>query len=111
MKTNTKAIPLTPKLLRTIIEETASSGFGEMEDTEDRAKDAEETDADEFADSLEQPVDWKKANKLKESDTLDEHISYMKALKIEEHRLNKRLVKVREALAKGAKKLVIAKVV
>jgi len=110
MKTNTKAIPLTPELLRSIIEETAS-GFGDMEDTEDRAKDSEEIDADEFADSLEQPVDWKKANKLKESNTLDEHISYMKSLKIEEHRLNTRLAKVREALQKGAKKLVIAKVV
>lgn len=108
MKTK-QAIKLTPELLKAIIEET--TGFGEMEDTEKRAKDAEETDADEFADSLEHPVDWQKANSIKESDTLDEHMSYMKALKIEEHRLTKRLGVVREALKKGAKKLVVAKTV
>lgn len=108
MKTN-KTIKLTPKLLKAIIEETA--GFGEMEDTEDRADDAEETDADEFADSLERPVNWSKANSVKESDTLDEHMRLMKALKIEEHRLTKRLSVIREALKKGAKKLIVAKTV
>ena len=91
MKTK-KPIQLTPELLRSLIEEEVK-GFGDMEDVEDRAKDAEETDADEFA------------------DTLDKHIDYMKALKIEESRLTKRLGKVREALTKGAKKLVIAKVI
>lgn len=94
MKTKKVAQPLklTPALLRSLIEEEVK-GFGDMEDVEDRAKDANETDADEFA------------------DTLDKHIDFMKALKIEESRLTKRLSKVREALTRGAKKLVTAKVV
>jgi len=94
MKTNKPAQPikLTPNLLRSLIEEEVK-GFGDMEDVEDRAKDAKETDADEFA------------------DTLDKHIDYMKALKIEESRLTKRLEKVRKALSEGATKLVRAKVV
>jgi uncharacterized protein YdaT len=94
MKTNKPAQPikLTPSLLRSLIEEEVK-GFGDMEDVEDRANDAKETDADEFA------------------DTLDKHIDYMKALKIEESRLTKRLAKVRKALTEGAKKLVVSKVV
>ena len=110
MKSTKKPIQLTPSLLRSLIEEEVK-GFGDMEDVEKKAKDTEEVDADEYADSLEQPIDHAKANKIKESQTLDEHIDYMKALKIEESRLTKRLSKIREALNKGAKKLVTAKVV
>ena len=106
-----KPVQLTPALLRSLIEEEAK-GFGDMEDVEDRANDAEETDADELADSLEQHIDFAKANKLKsESTTLDEHINYMKALKIEQGRLEKRLAKVKHALAENVKKLINAKVV
>ena len=94
MKINKHAQPikLTPNLLRSLIEEEVK-GFGDMEDVEDRANDTKETDADEFA------------------DTLDKHIDYIKALKIEESRLSKRLAKVRQALTEGAKKLVVSKVV
>jgi hypothetical protein len=108
MKPTKRTIRLTPALLKSIIEEEVK-GFGEMEDVEDVK--ATETDADEQADTLEHPVDYKKANGLKESDTLDEHIDYMKALKIEEGRTVKRLAKIRAALRNGANKLVIARVV
>lgn len=110
MKPTKKPITLTPQLLRSLIEEEVK-GFGDMEDVEDRAKDAKETDADELADSLEKKIDFAKANKLKEGETLDEHINFMKALKIEESRLTRRLAQVRKALSEGAKKLVDAKVV
>lgn len=82
-----KTMKLTPQLLKKIIEEEVSKNFGEMEDTEDRAKDAEETDADEYADALEK------------------HIDYMKALKVEEGRLTKRLAKIREAKQRTLKKI------
>lgn len=78
---------LTPSLLKKIIEEEAAK-FGAMVDTEDAADDAEETDADEYA------------------DTLDKHIDFVKALKIEEGRLTTRLAKIREAKARIAKKIV-----
>lgn len=78
---------LTPKMLKQIIAEEAAK-FGDMEDTEDRADDAEETGADEYA------------------DTLEKHIDYVKALKIEETRLVTRLAKVREAKVRTAKKIV-----
>jgi hypothetical protein len=103
-------IQLTPALLKSIIEEEVK-GFGDMEDVEKRAKDTDELDADEQADGVEEPVDWKKANHIKESDTLDGHVDYMKALKIEESRLTHRLAKVRANLQRGAKKLVAAKIV
>lgn len=77
---------LTPRLLKKIIEEEAAK-FGKPVDTEDAADDAEETDADEYADSLEK------------------HIDFVKALKIEETRLTKRLGKIREAKAIAAKKI------
>lgn len=120
MKTAKKPVQLTSSLLRSLIEEEVK-GFGDMEDVEDRKKDTEELDADEQADGVEKPVDWKKANHIKESDTLEGHIDYMKALKLEESRMAKiaaqgqkaaaRLAQIREALKKGADKLVIAKVV
>ena len=77
---------LTPRLLKQIIEEEAAK-FGKMTDTEDAANDAEETDADEFADTLEKQVD------------------FVKALKIEENRLVKRLAQIREAKIRVAKKI------
>lgn len=86
MKPTKKPVQLTPALLRSIIEEEVGK-FGKMEDTEDRAKDAEETDADELADSPEK------------------HIDFMKALKIEESRLVKRLRQVRETRQRVAKSL------
>lgn len=104
-------VQLTPALLKSIIEEEVGKGFGDMEDTEDRADDTDELDADEQADGVETPVNWAKANHIKESNTLEGHINYMKALKIEEHRHVSRLVKIREALKRGAQKLVDAKVV
>jgi len=68
---------LTSKLLKQIIEEEVSK-FGDMDDVEDRAKDTEETDADEYADALEKKID------------------YAKALKVEESRLRARLAKIVE---------------
>jgi len=68
---------LTSRLLKKIIEEEVAK-FGDMEDVEDRAKDTEETDADEMADALEKKID------------------YAKALKVEESRLTKRLRVVKE---------------
>jgi len=81
-----RTVKLTPKLLKKIIEEETSK-FGDMEDVEDRASDAEETDADEYADALEK------------------HIDYVKALKIEESRTIKRLTKIREAKNRTLKKI------
>lgn len=81
-----KVTKLTPGLLRQIIEEEVAK-FGDMEDVEKRAGDAEETDADEYADSLEK------------------HIDYVKALKIEEARTVKRLAQIREAKQRALKKI------
>lgn len=74
-------------MLKRIIEEEASK-FGEEEDVVDAAKDTDEVDADEFADSLEKKID------------------YEKALKIEETRLRKRFKKIREARIKNRKAIV-----
>jgi len=90
MKTNVKSVKLTPALLKRIIEEEVGK-FGPPEDVEKKADDTKETDADEFADSL------------------DKHIDFMKALKIEEGRLVKRLARVQEA-RKRAQKALIARV-
>ncbi len=70
---------LTSKLLKQIIEEEVSK-FGDMESTEDRAKDAVELDADELGSD--------KAHELS--------IDFIKALKIEETRLRRRLQKITE---------------
>lgn len=78
---------LTPGLLRKIIEEEVAKGFGDMEDVEKKAKETDETDADELADSLEK------------------HIDYVKALKIEEGRLVKRIQKLRETRQRVLKKI------
>jgi len=75
---------LTSDVLKKIIaEEVAkfqeSKLFGDMESTEDAAKDAEEVEASEYADSLEN------------------HINHYKALGLEEARLIKRLGQIHEA--------------
>jgi hypothetical protein len=75
---------LTSEILRKIIQEEAAK-FGAMTDTEDVK--ADETDADEFADSLEKKID------------------YIKALKIEESRLKRRLAKISEARKRTAKSI------
>lgn len=79
---------LTSQLLRRIIEEEVAK-FGDMESTEDRAKDTEEIDADEFGSEK----------------AVEKHIDYIKALKIEEARLRRRLIKIQETKKRLAKKL------
>lgn len=79
---------LTSRLLKRIIDEEVAK-FGEMESTEDRAKDVEEIDADEFG-----------TDKAKEK-TID----FMKALKIEETRLRRRLAKIQETKARLARRI------
>lgn len=78
---------LTSALLKRIVREEASK-FGDEEDTEKRAKDTVETDADEYADALEK------------------HLDYVKALKIEENRIIKRLSKIRETRQRVLRKIV-----
>lgn len=77
---------LTSQMLKKIIEEEVAK-FGDMESTEDRAKDAVELDADELGSE--------KAHELS--------VDFMKALKIEENRLRRRLQKINEIkkLARG----------
>ena len=78
---------LTSTLLKKIIEEEVGK-FGKEEDVEKRAKDTEETDADELADSLEKKID------------------YAKALKVEEARLRARLSRVVETRRRVLKNIV-----
>lgn len=70
---------LTSTLLKKIIEEEVAK-FGDMDSTEDRAKDAIELDADELGSD--------KSHELS--------IDFIKALKIEETRLRRRLQKITE---------------
>lgn len=70
---------LTSQLLKKIIAEEVAK-FGDMESTEDRAKDTEELEAGEVG----------------SDDALEKKIDYIKALKIEESRLRRRLKKVIE---------------
>lgn len=79
---------LTSNLLKKIIMEEVAK-FGEMESTEDRAKEADEVDADEFGSDK----------------SLEKKIDYMKALKIEENRLRRRLDKVVETRKRLARSL------
>jgi regulator of replication initiation timing len=87
---------LTTTVLKKIIaEEVAkfqeSKLFGDMTSTEDAAKEAEEVDADELADALEN------------------HIDHYKALGLEETRLIKRLAQIHEAKKVAAKKVAAKK--
>ena len=77
---------LTSRLLKRIIREEAAK-FGDAVSTEDRAKDTDEVDADEYASSLEKQLD------------------FMKALKIEENRLRRRLHKVTETRRRLARRI------
>ena len=79
---------LTSQLLRRIIEEEVSK-FGDMESTEDRAKDTEEVDADE----------------LGSEKAAEKHIDFIQALKIEENRLRRRLAKIEETKKRLSKKV------
>ena len=79
---------LTSQLLRRIIEEEVAK-FGDMESTEDRAKDTKEVDADE----------------LGSDDAAEKHIDFIKALKIEETRLRRRLLKIQETKKRLLKKI------
>lgn len=74
-------------------EEKSMKGFGDMGSVEDAAKDADEVDADELADSLEH------------------HVDHYKALGLEEARLTKRLSQIQEAKKKLAKKVAEKKAV
>lgn len=77
---------LTAEGLRRIIKEEAAK-FGKPESTEDRAKDTEEVDADEYADTLAKKVD------------------YAKSLKNEEVRLTHRLKQIREERARVGRQI------
>ena len=79
---------LTNQLLRRIIEEEVAK-FGDMEDTESRAKDTEEVDADEYGSDK----------------AAEKHIDFIKALKIEENRLRRRLAKIQETKKRFLQKL------
>lgn len=79
---------LTNRLLRRIIEEEVSK-FGDMEDTESRAKDTEELEADEFGSDK----------------ALEKKIDYIKALKIEETRIRRRLQKISETRRRIARSI------
>ena len=83
---------LSAKALRKLVLEELSklneAGMsGELEDTEKVAKDVEEKDASEYADSLEQNID------------------FMKALKIQEKRLYKKMLLLQEAKKKLRSKI------
>ena len=81
---------LTPQLLRRLVAEEVGK-FGDMEDVEKRAKETDEVDADEQADSLEKKID------------------YAKALKIEEGRIRRRLAKVTETRRRVLKSIIDSK--
>lgn len=81
-----KTVTLTKEMLNKIVAEEVAK-FGGVEPTEKRAKETEEVDADEQADSLEK------------------QINYMNALKIEEHRLVVRLAKIKETRRSLLKKI------
>ncbi len=78
---------LTNTLLRKIIEEEASK-FGKERSTEDAAKDAEDVDADGYADTIEKDID------------------YVKALKIEESRLRRRFKRIQTEKRKAAGRII-----
>lgn len=75
------------ELKRMIAEEKANVGAGES--VEKKAKQTKEVDADEYADTLENKID------------------YMKALKIEQRRLQRRLERINEQLTVTKKMKVV----
>ena len=77
-----RAKRLTPNMLRRLVFEEKKrmlENFGDEEPVEKAAKDTEEVDPDDLADSIEQDIDW------------------MKALKIQEFKLRRKLRRVNEA--------------
>ncbi len=110
MKTNKKPVQLTPKQLRNLIEVEVKKGFGDEEDVEQREKDTEVVDADEFGTDkdIERPVDWQKAGTGDKSmsENFDKAVDYLKALKIEERRMLKNLKRIQEAKKRAAQFLV-----
>ena len=61
---------LTPRMLRQLVFEEKKrmyENLGDEESTEKAAKDTEEVEADDLADSIEQDIDWMKALKIKET--------------------------------------------
>ena len=61
---------LTPRMLKKLVFEEKKrmlENFGDEEPVEKAAKDTEEVEADDLADSIEQDIDWMKALKIKES--------------------------------------------
>jgi hypothetical protein len=78
---------LTASLLRQIVKEEAAK-FGGVESTEDVAKETEEVEPEDVANTLEKQID------------------YVKALKVEESRLVKKLNRLREVKTRSLKRLV-----
>ena len=73
---------LTPRMLKKLVFEEKKrmlENFGDEESVEKAAKDTDEVEADDLADSIEQDIDW------------------MKALKIQELKLRRKLRRVNEA--------------
>ena len=100
---------LTTTVLKKIIAEEVAKFreaklFGDMESTEDAAKDAEEVDADELADSLENHIDHYKALGLEESRLIKRLAQIHEAKKVAAKKANARKLKEQEARAKSAKK-------
>lgn len=65
-----KVKKLTPRMLRKLVFEEKKNmleNFGAEEPVEKAAKDTDEVEADDLADSIEQDIDWMKALKIKES--------------------------------------------
>jgi len=78
---------LTSDMLKKIIKEEAAKLKSEPVKDTDVASKADETDADEYADSVEK------------------HVDFVKALKLEETRITKRLKKIKEQKARAMQKL------
>lgn len=93
-----KVVKLTPELMKRLVREEIeklqaerakqlSEAPDELESVESKKNDAEEVEADEYADTLERKVDWYKANKIKETKL----IKQLKALREQNARLKKEI--------------------
>ena len=90
-KKNAKARQWTNKELRNFVMREAAKLSGELEPVENVS--AEEVEANEFADTLEQDLDMYKAMKIQEADILKKHKEIIKEAR--RIRYNKRLAKKR----------------
>lgn len=90
---------LSSSVLRRIIAEEAAKF--KRDTPEAAAKDTEEVEADEYADTVPDAKDWSKENKLK----TEAHVDMIMALKVEENRLVRRLKKIREEKSIVAKRI------